>query len=339
MQSVNYVLVVIYLVMLLSFSVVSLLVFYSSKKSYHIDDTEAILLTVLPAVFWSCIVFIFLYKLGPVEFSFFTDRKAVNTSPKIAVIVSVFWFVFEYFGNTRNIEEKKAEVMSFAGKRRGQSAGEGFSHIPGIWPLFIQVTIYIFFRFTTFWSVVRGFNVSPIIFVENAVVYTSDNQAIVLRLNCKFKIADPYAFDDSLDDNAKDEEGKRLPVISSAKEFLANAINSVASRNTLDDLRDDWKETFSSSVRDASMAIIHGLQIDHVSFRFISFDNDALQKTFQSFAGRNIRRGDISAKAEEVRSILQSLKEIDSSYEKADAERLWESFTKNGRGAYQFKFF
>lgn len=339
MQGPDYVLYAVYCAMSLSFSLVAVIIFFSSRNNFFLSKRDSILLTVFPALFWSLIVFLFLYKLGPVRFQFFTETKIVNNSPQIAMVVSFVWFLFEYFGNTINIEEKTAGVVSFAGKRTGQSEQEGFAHVPGILPLFFQVTVFIFLRFSTFWAVVRAFNVSPIIFVENIIAYTSDQQAIVLRLNCKFKISDPYAFDDAVDDNAKDEEGKRAPVINSVKEFIAKIINSVAMKNTLDDLRDDWKDSLTDAVRRAGNELIDGLQMDRVSFRFISFDNDALQKTFQSFAGRNLRRGDVGAKGEEILAILRSLKEVDPSYEKSDAERLWETFTKDERGAYGVKFF
>lgn len=339
MQTTDYVLYTVCFLMSLTLSGVSVIMFFSYKNGWILSKGDKFLLNLLPSLFYSLSVFLVLYLLGPITFSFFTETKSINNSVKIAVIVAFVWFLFEYAGNLRNVKEKTAEIESFLGSRNKNFNKEGFNHVPGILPLLAQVTIYTFFKFSIFADSIRSLNLSPVIFVESVIAYTKDSQAVVLSLNCKFKIVDPHEFDDSLNDNAKDEDGRRAPVITSAKEFIAKIINSVAVSNTLDDLRDDWKESFSSAVRRASKQTIDGLQIERISFRFVSFHNESLQNTFQSFAGRNIRRGDIGAKSEEVVAILKSLKEIDPSYERSDAERLWETFTKDERGVYGFRFF
>jgi hypothetical protein len=293
-----------------------------------------------PALFYSLLVLLILQVTGPIVFQFFTQTKSINNSFSVSLLIAIVWFVAEVAGNIRNVKEKEAEIISYGSRRSGESAKEGFTPIPGIFPLLMQVFLYAIFRFSVFGDARRKISTSPVLFNETILAYSSDNKAFLLVVGCKFDIADPYLFDDALDDTKQGEDAKRAPLIERVKEAVAHSLGMRLARYPMQNLRErlpSWNDfPIEGDLR--SEAGHYGLSPAHITIRFLRFDDARLQEVFQSRAGADIRRGDVYEKGREIRALFESLKTLDSSYTLADAERMWETMTKQKRGSFRFSF-
>lgn len=293
-----------------------------------------------PALFYSLLVLLILQITGPIVFQFFTQTKSTNNSFAVSLLIALVWFVAEVAGNVRNVKEKEAEIISYGSKRSGEWAKEGFTPIPGIFPLLLQVSLYAIFRFSIFGDARRKISTSPVLFNETILAYSSDNKAFLFAVGCKFDIADPYLFDDALDDTKQGEDAKRAPVIERIKEAVAHSLCVRLARYPVWLLKEQlpsWNEVpIERDVREE--AARYGLAPSHVTMRFLRFDDARLQEVFQSYAGADVRRRDVHEKGREIGALVESLRVIDPSYTLADAERMWETMTKARRGSFRFSF-
>jgi hypothetical protein len=184
---------------------------------------------------------------------------------------------------------------------------------------------------------------SPITFKEVVLVYSKDGYATMISLGCMCSITDPYVFDDSLDDSAESDNGKRAPVVDAIKEFVATLVADVARQSSVSSLRNHLKEegeisSDESIFEELFATSLYGVQIDSMSTRFVRLDDEKLQHLHQSYAGKSLRRENIEMKQQEVEALLEALQGIDPAYTRKDAERMWEGFTKETRGSFGFAF-
>lgn len=293
-----------------------------------------------PSLFYSLLVLLILQTAGPIVFQFFTQTKSTNNSFTVSLLIAIVWFVAEVAGNVRNVKEKEAEIISYGSKRSGEWAGEGFTPIPGIFPLLMQVTLYTLFRFSVFGDARRKISTSPVLFNETILAYSKDNKAFLFMVGCKFDIADPYLFDDALDDTKQGEDAKRAPVIERVKEAVAHSLGVRLARYPMWVLQEklpSWTD-FPVEGDLRGEAGQYGLSPAHITTRFLRLDDVRLQEVFQSHAGADVRRGDVYEKGREISALFESLRALDSSYTLSDAERMWETMTKQKRGSFRFSF-
>ena len=297
-----------------------------SEKRY----TTAIghLLAAGPALVWAMVFLAGFRVAGNIHFEVFGTQKITNSSFAVSFAIALVYFVTEYAGNLRNLEAKTSEVVTFfGGKRTGQSLNEGINPLPGILPLFFQVGFYTLFRFSVFWGAVRGFITTPITFTGAIVAYTKDGKSAVLNISGIGKIIDATKVDDLIEDGADDPRGQLKRLFA---EYLQQGVNAF--------IRTCYWQTLADGsgfgglmVKSMAGSMKHlGLELKNVSVEWIGFQDQELQRVFQQIAGRDLRQMNQSMKADEI----ERMHRVGISRE--DAERVWEAFTKDGRGTFKF---
>lgn len=285
-------------------------------------------LVIGPALVWSLVWLITLRIAGPMHFEVFGEQKIVNTSFSVSFSIFMVLFIGEYVGNLRNIEAKMAEVMTFwGGKRTGQALTEGFNPLPGIIPLFFQSLAFSLFRFSIFWGAVRGFITTPITFAGTMIAYSYDGKAVVFNVSGIGKIINPTIADDLMEDGAENprEQLKRL-----FAEYFQQGANAFIRTCQWQSLV-DGVGFGGRMVKSMTGSMKHlGLELKNISIEWLGFQDQEQQRIFQQLAGNDIRHMNQSMKAEEIERILRS------GVSREDAERIWEAFTKDGRGSFRF---
>lgn len=305
---------------------------FARKNGWRFTKKIGYVLIVGPSLFWSLFWLAYLRILGPIHFDFFGTPKVVNTSFSVSFMIFLVLFIREFVGNNRNVEAKMAEVVTFwGGKRNGQALTEGFNPLPGILPLFVQVGIYALVRFSIFWGAVRGFVTTPIKFIGTIVAYSQDGMAVVFNLTGVLKISDPAIFDDLVDEGTN------------PREQLAKLAGGYIEQGANKFFRDyPWQTLADGSGFGSKLVKSMNGSMDHLGLKFVAssvewlgFQDTEQQRIFQQLAGKGIRQLNQSMKAVEIDRIFNAMQLRGPGVRREEAERIWEAFTKDGRGSFR----
>lgn len=305
----------------------------SMRHGGILTSVQRKLLTVCPSLLWALLWVGMWYGVASLALPFFGRTFVVAMTPTFLAGLGFLIFVREYIGNQFNVEAKMAEVYTFYGsKRTGDAAYEGFNDVPGILPLFVQVTVYAVFRFSVFWGLTRSFVVAPIMVSGTFVVYSSDRKAIVIEAGLVLKISNPATFDDMVNDTSSEP---REQVRDFATEVFRRAASTVFRRFSWQRVAEGSGFTEHLKKELVPQMTALGLSTHKVQVTFIGFSTPELQTMFQSWAGRDIRLVNQTVKEREVSRILQNLKQIDIASTYEDALHIWEAFNQEGRGSFR----
>lgn len=325
---IDFVLVGLFIFMVIGFVAMAygFLITIKTKKQYTTNIGH--LLAASPALVWSLIWLVTLRIVGIIYFEVFGTHKIVITTFLVALSIFIVLFISEYVSNLRNIEAKMAEVITFGGGRRtGQALKEGINPLPGILPLFFQVGFYALFRFSIFWGAVRGFITTPITFTGTMVAYTKDGKAAVFNISGIGRIVNETIVDDLMEDGAENprEQLKRL-----FAEYFQQGANAFI-RTCHWQILADGSGFGVQMVRSMAGSMTHlGLELKNVSIEWLGFQDQRQQQIFQEIAGRELRQMNQSMKIGEIGRMTRA------GLSREDAERVWEAFTKDGRGSFRF---
>jgi len=332
--NVDLVLVCIFISMAVAFVATAYGFLITIKTKRQFSTGVGQVLVIGPALVWSLSWLMTLRLVEHLYFESFGTQKMVITSFSVSFSIFIVLFISEYVGNLRNIEAKMAEVMTFwGGKRTGQALTEGFNPLPGMLPIFFQVGIYALFRFSIFWGAVRGFITTPITFFGSMVAYSKDGKAVVLNISGIGKIINPTVADDLMEDGVTNprEQIKRL-----FAEYLQQGANAFI-RTCYWQILADGSGFGAIMVKSMAGSMKHlGLELRDVSVEWIGFQDQEQQRIFQQLAGNDIRHMNQSMKAGEIERIFNALRRGDPNVKREEAERIWEAFTKDGRGTFKF---
>ena len=323
----DFVLIIIFVFMAMAFTATTYGFMKISKTNYQYTEGEGHLLVAGPALVWSLLWLVTLRVLGPIHFEIFETQKVTNTSLLVSLSIFAVLFISEYVGNLRNIEAKMAEVVTFRGGRRtGQGLKEGINPLPGILPLFFQVGFYALARWSIFFGAVRGFPPTPITFTGTMVAYSYDGKAVVLNVSAIGKIVDPTIVDNLMEDGAENPREQLKRLFAECFQQGANMFILTCRWQTLV----NGSSLASQMVRSMKESMKHlGLELTNASIEWLGFQDQEQQRIFQQLAGRDFRQMNQSMKAGEIERMVRS------GLSREDAERVWEAFTKDGRGSFR----